>query len=127
MFIIFFILLSIVHCNNLLDPKFTQLFTWLKSEGVYLEGVEIRQSRENMRGVFAAKDFKEGDTLVYVPDHLVVTLQKAKESPYGKIMSAKRLVPGKKTRLHQPTMATMAVNNMQEISLVEGSSFYHHF
>ena len=41
-------------------------------------------------------------------------------------MTKKRLVPGG-YRLNSPTMAVMAINNMEEISQGKDSLFYDHF
>ena len=64
-----------------------------------------------MRGMFASRDVKKGEILLFVSDHLVLSLEKGKESHLGKIMTEKKLVPGG-SRLNSPTMAVLAVNNM---------------
>lgn len=52
-----------------------------------------------MRGVYAKVDIKDGEILLFVPDNLVFTPEKAKKSPLGIKMTEKRLVPGGE-RLH---------------------------
>lgn len=79
-----------------------------------------------MRGMFATKDVKKGEILLFVPDHLVMSLEKGKLSTLGKIMTEKKLVPGG-YRLNAPTMAVLAINNLEEISKKEESKLYHHY
>lgn len=64
-----------------------------------------------MRGMFAKRDIKKGEAMLFVPDDLVMSLEKGKESYFGKIMTEKKLVPGG-YRLNAPTMAVMAISNM---------------
>lgn len=63
--------------------------------------------------------------MLFVPDHLVMSLEKGKESVLGKIMTEKKLVPGG-YRLNAPTMAVLAINNMQENDKGKDSLFYNH-
>ena len=65
-----------------------------------------------MRGIYAQKDFGIGDQLVFVPDHLVLSYEKALESDVGQIMKKKKLVHGF-ANLNYPTITTMAVSNME--------------
>jgi len=47
----------------------------MNEQGAEFPDIEIRQSdRTNMRGVYAKRDFKEGETLLYVPDVMCITL-----------------------------------------------------
>lgn len=78
-----------------------------------------------MRGMFAKRDIKKGEVMLFVPDKLVMSLEKGKESYFGKIMTEKKLVPGG-FRLNAPTMAVLAINNMQENEKGADSEFYHH-
>ena len=75
--------------------------------------------------MFATRDIKKGETMLFVPDHLVLSLEKGKESELGKLMTEKRLVPGG-YRLNAPTMAVLAINNLQENDKGKDSLFYHH-
>ena len=79
-----------------------------------------------MRGIYAVEAVKKGETLLYVPDHLLLSLQMGLNSPLGKIMTEKRLVPGG-FRLNSPAMAVLSILNLQEISLGEESLFNDHF
>ena len=79
-----------------------------------------------MRGMYAVEAVKKGETLLYVPDHLLLSLQRGLNTPLGKIMTEKKLVPGG-YRLNAPTMAVLAISNLQEISLGEKSLFNDHF
>jgi len=79
-----------------------------------------------MRGMYAVEAVKKGETLLFVPDHLLLSLQRGLETPLGKIMTEKRLVPGG-FRLNAPTMAVLAISNLQEISLGDASYFANHY
>jgi hypothetical protein len=39
-----------------------------------------------MRGIFAKVDIKEGETLLFVPEKIVVTMSKAENTPFGKAL-----------------------------------------
>jgi hypothetical protein len=39
-----------------------------------------------MRGIYAKKDIKKGETVLYVKDDIIISLDKAKASPIGKEM-----------------------------------------
>ena len=43
-----------------------------------------RQESINMRGIFAKVDIKEGETLLFVPEKVVVTIDKGISTPFGK-------------------------------------------
>jgi len=64
-----------------------------------------------MRGMYAVEDIKKGETMLFVPDHLLLSLQRGLNTPLGKIMTEKRLVPGG-FRLNAPTMAVLAISNL---------------
>ena len=64
-----------------------------------------------MRGMYAVGDVKKGDVLLYAPDKLLLPLDRGLETPLGKKMTEKRLVPGG-YRLNAPTMAVLAVANL---------------
>ena len=64
-----------------------------------------------MRGMFAKEDIKRGETMLFVPDHLILSLERGKGTPIGKIMTEKKLVP-KGYRLNAPTMAVLAISNL---------------
>ena len=37
-----------------------------------------------MRGVYAKQDIKKGETVLFVKDEIIISLEKAKASPIGK-------------------------------------------
>ena len=109
-----------------LDPKFTQMFEWAKKEGAQFDSIELRHQRDSMRGMFATRDIQKGEVMLFVPDHLILSYEKGKESELGQIMVEKKLVRGG-YRLNAPSMAVMAINNMVEMDKKEESVFYHHY
>lgn len=109
-----------------LDPKFGILFDWAKKEGAEFEAIELRHQRDSMRGMFAKRDLKKGEIFLYIPDHLIMSLEKGKETELGKLMTEKKLVPGG-YRLNAPTMAVLAISNMQEIDKGKDSHLYNHY
>ena len=82
MFILFFFVFlfaSFVKTQNdemkvVDDEKYKELFEWASKEGAEFDSIELRQSRANMRGVFATRDITKGEFLLFVPDHLLLTL-----------------------------------------------------
>ena len=57
-----------------------------------------------MRGIFATKDIPKGETLLFVPDHLIMSLDKSKKSAIGSLMVEEGLV-SKEYELNAPNMA----------------------
>ena len=78
-----------------------------------------------MRGMFAARDIKKGETLLFVPNHLILSVDKSFQSEIGQIMKQKNLIKGG-GKLNSPTMSLLGINNLQEIDKKEKSPFYHH-
>ena len=63
------------------------LFTWMENNGAEFQDVELRESRENlMRGVYAKKDFKKGDQLIFVPLNALTERNRVFETSIGKKM-----------------------------------------
>ena len=88
--------------------------------------MELRKIAENFRGVYALKDIKKGEEMLFVPDHLILSLEKSKESRLGKQMTEKRLVPGG-YRLNSPTMSVMAISNLENEGKGKDSTHYLHW
>ena len=61
--------------------------------------------------MFAKENIKKGETMLFVPEHLVLSLNRGKNTTLGKIMTEKKLVP-KGFRLNAPTMAVLAIANL---------------
>lgn len=117
--------LDVASAANL-DPKFPKFFDWMRAQGAEFSKIELREERSSMRGMYAVEAVKKGETLLFVPDHLLLSLQRGLDTPLGKVMTEKRLVPGG-FRLNAPTMAVLAISNLQEISLGDASPFANHY
>jgi hypothetical protein len=64
-----------------------------------------------MRGMYAVEDIKKGETMLFVPDHLILSLQRGLDTKIGKLLTEKKLIPGG-YRLNAPTMAVLAFSNL---------------
>lgn len=53
-----------------------------------------------MRGMFAKEDIKKGETLLFVPDPLLLSIERGLDTPLGKPM---------KEKLNSPRMAVLAI------------------
>ena len=71
--------------------RFEKLLAWLKAGGSNFEKLKIRYYTEDYRGVHAARDIKKGETILYVPKDMIITLEMAFASPVGKKMYEKGL------------------------------------
>lgn len=98
----------------------------MKAQGADFSKIELREERSSMRGMYAVNDIKKGENFLYVPDKLLLSLQRALDTPLGKRMTEKRLIPGG-FRLNAPTMAVLTIGNMQEISKGEESYWANHY
>jgi len=49
----------------------------MKENGAKFDGIELRKESEAMRGVYATQDFKEDEELLFVPDVLIPSYEKA--------------------------------------------------
>ena len=75
-----------------LDPKYFKFMDWMKSSGGEISKIELREERSSMRGVYAVEDVKKGETILFVPDKLMKSVDKGLESPIGKMLVEKNLV-----------------------------------
>ena len=94
-----------------LDPKFPQFFDWMRLKGAEFSKIELREERSSMRGMYAVEAVKKGETLLFVPDHLILSLERGLDTKIGKLLTEKRLIPGG-FRLNAPTMAVLAFSNL---------------
>jgi hypothetical protein len=85
----------------------------MREQGAQFDGIELRKESEFMRGIYAKRDFKEKDEMLFVPEHLLLSYEKALQSSIGKMMKKKKMVYGH-YRLNSPTIVTMAVSNMEQ-------------
>ena len=65
------------------EPKYVQFFEWMKENGAKFDGIELRKESEAMRGVYATQDFKEDEELLFVPDVIIPSYEKALQSEIG--------------------------------------------
>ena len=72
--------LDVATADNL-DPKYSLFYDWMKEKGAEFSKIELREERSNMRGVFAKEDIKKGETLLFVPDRILLSLEKAMDTP----------------------------------------------
>ena len=56
----------------------------MKKEKSDFSKLKLRYYTENYRGVHAAMNIKNGETVLYVPLDLIITLEMAFKSPIGK-------------------------------------------
>ena len=55
----------------------------MAKEGAQFENIELREESSNMRGMFAKTEIKKNDIILYVPENLITTIEKAEKSPMG--------------------------------------------
>lgn len=68
------------------DPevvRFNKLFDWMKEGGATFDKLKIRYYGPDYRGVHAARDIKQGETILFVPNKELITLEMAFETPIG--------------------------------------------
>ena len=66
-----------------LEPKFVEFFEWIANQGAKFDKLELKKITENFRGIYATDDIKKGEEMLFVPDHLVMSMEKAKASRLG--------------------------------------------
>ena len=64
--------------------RFQNLLDWMLREKSDFSKLKLRYYTENYRGVHAAQTIKNGETVLYVPLHLIITLEMAFKSPIGR-------------------------------------------
>jgi len=67
------------------------LLDWMIEKGSDFSKLKLRYYAENYRGVHAMSNIKSGDTVLFVPLPLIITLEMAFKSPIGKLMYEKGL------------------------------------
>lgn len=79
-----------------------------------------------MRGVFAKRDFKKGETLLYVPAKMCITLDHIlNKTDIGQEMVQKNLTKGT-GKLFHANIAAMAMFHLTERQKGKDSYYYHH-
>ena len=79
-----------------------------------------------MRGIFANQDIAKGETLLFVKIDQIITLNRAKRSPIGRLICDSNLQPGRENGMNHPTTSLLAIYNMQEKRKGKDSLFYNH-
>lgn len=65
-------------------------------EGSILNSIELRiDHKTDMRGMYASKNIEKSETILFIPDHLIFTVEKGIETEIGQLMQMRDLVPGK--------------------------------
>ena len=101
------------------------MLDWMKEQGSEFEDVEIRQSRENlMRGVYAKRDFKKGDQIVFVPYNALIEKNKVfTETPLGQKLEAIKDEKLSDGQVWYPSVMMLSLMLMQQFKLGEQSHY----
>lgn len=90
--------------------RFEALFDWMRQDGSTFDKLKLRYYGPDYRGVHAARDIKQGETILFVPKVEIITLEMAIESPIGQLMNARDF----RRRLISPKHSFLATYIMQE-------------
>jgi len=82
----------------------------MKAQGSDFSKLKLRYYSEDYRGVHAAQPIKSGETILYVPLPLIITLEMAFRSPIGKLMYEM----GLRQRLISPKHSFLGTYLLQE-------------
>ena len=78
-----------IELDNLLAPdhpervKYDKMVEWLKKEGATIEGAKIRYYSDAYRAVHATRDLPSGTRILFVPDHILMSHDRACQTPIG--------------------------------------------
>ena len=87
------------------------MFHWMKSGGAEFNKIKLRYYTEDYRGVHASADIKVDETILFVPNSQLITVELAKASPIGSLMTLKNL----NTTLISPKHSYLATFLMEEV------------
>ena len=76
-----------------LDQKYVDFFEWVKNNDGKFENIEVRQESSNMRGVFAKCDIKKDEILLFIPEKIIISLEKARNTPIGLKLQNQGVIP----------------------------------
>ena len=51
------------------------MLTWLNKGGAETSKITLRQYRKNYRGIHALEDIKEKETIMFIPNNYIMTLE----------------------------------------------------
>lgn len=70
------------------DPKMQRLLDWLEERGANLPALKIGKAANGVRGVYAHEPVVEGELVIHIPRSAIITLDVAKQSATGKLITA---------------------------------------
>jgi len=65
------------------------MFDWMKEGGSQFPKLKLRYYSADYRGVHASTKIEKAETILYVPNHELLTLDMAMVSPVGSLMAAR--------------------------------------
>ena len=65
------------------------MFDWMAEGGAQFPKLKLRYYSDDYRGVHAKTNILKGETILYVPQHELLTLDMAMSSPVGSLMAAR--------------------------------------
>eukprot|EP01117_Protostelium_nocturnum_P011717 TRINITY_DN4267_c0_g1_i2.p1 TRINITY_DN4267_c0_g1~~TRINITY_DN4267_c0_g1_i2.p1 ORF type:complete len:176 (+),score=52.90 TRINITY_DN4267_c0_g1_i2:29-556(+) len=88
----FLLLLSFLSISYSLDVKdekenLSELMEWTVKNGIKMPNIEIRNEKDFGRGIFATKDIQEGETVLYIPNQVVIDPRTAIDSIKDRFIS----------------------------------------
>lgn len=78
---------------------FEEFCDWLKDNGAKIDGVKIAEFPGYEYGLMAEKEFERGDLLLSIPRKLMLTVERAKESVLGSLLTSDAVLQ------HMPNVA----------------------
>ncbi|XP_046383194.1 actin-histidine N-methyltransferase [Ischnura elegans] len=81
------------------SSHFEEFVEWLVSNGAKVDGIKISEFPGYEYGLIADKDFERGDLLLSIPRKLMLTVERAKESVLGSLLSSDAVLQ------HMPNVA----------------------
>jgi len=105
-----------IEQDNVLPPdhperkRFQNLLDWMQKGGSDFSKLKLRYYSDNYRGVHAQQNIKNGETVLFVPLHQIITLEMAYKTPIGKLMYEK----GLRQRLISPKHSFLGAYLLQE-------------
>ena len=96
------------------DTDFGPFLEWLKDNGVMKDKVSLHDFGDEVRGVVATKKVNEGEVVIQVPEHLLMSIKNVYASDVGKVL--KKHPEVMRTMRMGENAATIAVFLMHERS-----------
>lgn len=64
------------------------LIEWAKKSGGKMNGFKVRWYSETNRGIIATKDFKIGDSILTLPNNLIIDIAYLEQTERGKLLKS---------------------------------------